>query len=261
MSPSVVLSLKYKKTPHTPLTELRFTTEGADAKIVKTELLLDDAVTETKASNHIFELVYRYPEKHIASANLRIGETSYFDSDGDGVIDATDEQCVKAIDLLTAAFPNLPKSHEPMTPQSLFTISPDYSGASALQQSYRSPCGSIAAEVHELRSHSMLWASIPPNSPPNEVHRHIGGIVYCVFYQGCGRFHRVTPHGFETLTINVTEANSFQMIAIADHLWYQPINTGPNHLQYFMIHAPNFENCEMLSLRKSDCPAEWPFEW
>ena len=259
-APAVTLHLSFAATPLTPATELVYRTDGLGRVVVDARLRIDGQESPTTASNDIFELTYRYREKAVSRAVLRIGDAEYVDDVGDGVVSAgpTDPRPVPAWEVLAAA---VPEAGRVANRQPLFPLVPALSGADALRTAFRAECGSLAAVVHELRGHSLLWAAVPPGSPPNEVHRHVGGIVYCVFYRGTGRFHRVTPGGFETVPIGVTDANPFQMVALADHLWYQPINTGPDPLHYFMVHAPAFEQSEMLALLREECRPEWGFEW
>jgi hypothetical protein len=262
-SPTVVLRLTFAATDYIPSTELVYRTVGAHAAIVETKLLVNGVAATSTASNDIFELTYRYREKSVSQAILRIGEIEHIDADGDGLVHAGDgpSRLIPAWELLLAAFPNYAGAVTPLQRQPLFPIVPDLSGSQAWHRSFRATCGSLAAVVHELRGHSLLWASIPPHSAPNDVHRHLGGTVYCIFYHGTGRFHRLTPDGFETLSISISDSNPFQMVALADHLWYQPINTGASPLLYFMTHAPAFEHSEMLSLPKYECRDDWEFEW
>lgn len=263
-SPTVVLRLTFAATDCTPSTELIYRTAGPDAAIVETRLLIDGVEAKSTASNDIFELTYRYREKSVTQAVLRIGEVQHTDADGDGIVEVGEAPSVVkpgAWELLRAAFPNVALAVQPPQRQSLFPIVPDLSGAQAVLRSFRATCGSLAAVVHDLRNHSLLWASIPPHAAPNDIHRHLGGTVYCIFYQGTGRFHRLAPQGFESLPVAISDSNPFQMIALADHLWYQPINTGKAPLLYFMVHVPAFEQSEMLSLPKSECRTEWEFEW
>jgi hypothetical protein len=90
----------------------------------------------------------------------------------------------------------------------------------------------------------------------------LGGSVYCLFFRGEGHFNRLDPaRGFETLPIKITDDNSFQFIVVPTHLWYQPINTSTDALQYFMIHEPAFERSEQLVLDQAECPANWKFEF
>jgi hypothetical protein len=61
--------------------------------------------------------------------------------------------------------------------------------------------------------------------------------------------------------IVIGDSNTFSMIAIPTHLWYQVINAGASALEYFMIHEPAFDASELLMLRSEDCPPEWAFEY
>lgn len=108
----------------------------------------------------------------------------------------------------------------------------------------------------------MLWVSVPENSSPNKVHRHLGGDVYWVFTRGQALFHRIhLKSGFETIAVEIKDDNPFHLISSADHMWYQPINTGNGPLEYLMVHEPSYEKSEELELAKDDCAPEWGFQF
>lgn len=260
------LSLHFNATAFTPPTSLVYRTSGDDPKVVEAFARVGPVEKPTAADASIVELVFRYRQKHVDRAVLSVGDVVHEDGDGRGCVEIRDGKPASgnasAWQIANQTFETSAKIGGVELAQQLYELVPNLTGEEAMARAFVATCGSTAAVVHEMRGHSVLWASIPPGGRPNEVHRHLGGSVYCLFFRGTGRFHRVDPQrGFETLTIHITKSNSFQLISIPSHLWYQPINTGDTDLQYFMIHEPAFDRSELLVLDESDCREEWGFEY
>lgn len=260
------LRLCYNATGFTPATTLVYRTADADPKAVEAFVRVGELETSTTADASMVELAFRYRQKHVDRAVLSVGDAVYEDAAGNGFMDLRDGKSVSgrsdAWQIVSRMAEYSAEIGRVGLAQQLYDLVPNLNGKDAIARAFVATCGSTAAVVHEMRGHSVLWASIPPGGRPNEVHRHLGGSVYCLFFQGRGRFHRVDPQrGFETLAIDVTTMNPFQMITIPNHLWYQPINTGETDLQYFMIHEPAFDRSELLVLDKSECRKEWGFEY
>jgi mannose-6-phosphate isomerase-like protein (cupin superfamily) len=214
----------------------------------------------------ILELAYRYPQKRVDKARLVVDGSVFHDINGDGIIEAQDggpaPHEVSVFKVLCSFFPDSPEIAKTSQTQLVYETIQNLAAGEGMAHAFIATCGSTAVEIHQVRGHSVLWASIPPGARPNEVHRHLGGSVYCLFYKGEGEFHRVDPYrGFETLPIRITNANSYQMVAIPTHLWYQPINTSDIDLQYFMIHEPAFDRSELLVLNRGECRQNWGFQY
>jgi hypothetical protein len=257
MSPGIELTTYYGATGLTPATSLTYRARLESGAVDEAIVRVGDQTRLTKAAADIFELIFRYPQKCVDRAVVAIGGAIYDDADGDGYIGSE-----SVWQILSRESGNVPGIRSRSGPQYIYELITRLSGQEALSRSFTATCGSTAADVHSMRGHNVLWASVPPGRAPNEVHRHLGGSVYCLFYRGRGRFHRVDPKGeFETLDIQITETNSFQMLAIPTHLWYQPINTGDANLEYFMIHEPAFDASELLVLDRDECRKEWQFEF
>jgi hypothetical protein len=264
MTDGIELITYYAATAQTPATSITYRAGGGDRTVTEAMVRIGDRMRPTKATADILELAFRYPQKRVSRAVLKIGDAMYEDVDGDGYVERAGDKVEsgtiwRVLGLELGGAPDAPRE---TGPQYIYDLVTRLSGEEAMRHSFIATCGSTAADVHSMRGHSVLWASVPPGRPPNEVHRHLGGSVYCLFFRGHGRFHRVDPKsGFETIPIDATDASSFQMIAIPTHLWYQPINTGDTDLQYFMIHEPAFDSSELLVLDRDDCPKEWLFEF
>lgn len=258
----VTLLLEFPGTEWTPPVSIEYFVDHVDAA-PRAIVRCDGGESQTVASNHIYELAFRYRDKGVGRATVRTRDRVWVDANGDGRIESHDGapavENVTVLECLESILePGSPR-REPRA-QELSSLVPELTGARAIESAFRATCGALAAHVHRLRSHSLLWASIAPGLPPNDVHRHLGGNVYCLFYQGVGEFHRVVPErGFETLEIEVNDSNPFHCIPIARHFWYQPINTGHRPLLYFMVNEPGYENSETLVLSKANCPPEWRF--
>lgn len=256
---NIELTVSFAATELTPEASLSYRA-GVDGKVTEAFAEIGGRRHATKATADIFELAFRYRQKQASSAVLAVGDATYKDSRGDGYADShgKTEMWRTLADHLGAAA-NVERQ---IGPQYLYDLVPEMTCEQARRQSFIATCGSTAADVHVMRGHSVLWASIPAGGPPNEIHRHMGGSVYCLFYKGKGHFHRVDPaRGFETLPIEIGGENTFRMIAIPTHLWYQPRNTGTEALEYFMIHDPAFDASELLILEKEECRKEWAFEF
>jgi hypothetical protein len=263
---TIELRLTHDATQYTAKTVLVYRATGIDAKVTDAFVNVNDVQHAIRADADLLELTHSYQHKWVNRATLNLGDSVFEDTDGDGRLELRDGSIISdriRTWELVAEHDGCPeadffaKRWKPM-----HDILSELSGSRAMERSFRASCGSTAAVVHELPSHSVLWASIPPQGSPNEVHRHLGGNVYCLFVKGTGRFHRLHPHnGFETIAIEVSELNPIHFIPIPTHMWYQPINTGSSELQYFMIHEPGFDSSELLRLQPDECRNDWGFEY
>lgn len=266
ISQFVELALYWNETQNTPATSLIYRARPGDARVAEALVNVGGTAHSTSTGASLLELAYRYAQKGVDRAVLSWDGCGQEDVNGDGVVELSDGKRLSSrITIFESASLVLLDSAESARVcrySFLYDSVPNLMAEDAMAHAFVATCGSTASRVHRMRSHSVLWASIPVGQMPNEVHRHLGGSVYCLFYRGQGCFHRVDPEkGFETLPIRITETNSFQMIALAPHLWYQPINTGAVALQYFMIHEPAFDPSELLVLDRLDCRVEWGFEY
>jgi|SRR5579859_3073959 len=262
----IELTIRFDASTFTPATGLVYRAEGINVSAV--HVITAGRQRHAAAEATIIELAYTYPQKGASSAELLLEQNRWLDVDGDGVVDFLNGNAIEgrveslwSILVEHLGFPVKDVVRNLRTPV-LYDIEPDLTCEDLRQRVFRASCGSTAADVQILRGHNVLWAAVPPGGSPNQVHRHLGGNVYCLFFRGRGRFHRVHPqHGFQTLPIEVSDSNSFQFVSIPLHLWYQPINTGDCPLQYFMIHEPTFDPSELLELERNECPPNWHFEY
>ena len=262
----IEMKLEFDPTGHTPATTLIYRAQLTSTNVVESVVNVGDSSRLTTATASIVELAHSYPQKKVRRMSLKLGDATYEDNNGDGYV-----ECHSAFDgRLTVPVWQIVRQAYEATGTSDVELSADYlyeavsqlCGDTARAKSFVATCGSIAADVLVTRTHNILWASIPARSRPNDVHRHLGGSVHCLFFKGQGHLHRVDPKsGFETVKIDISDTNAFQMIAIPTHLWYQPINTGDDDLEYFMIHAPAFDPSELLVLERDQCRGEWKFEY
>jgi mannose-6-phosphate isomerase-like protein (cupin superfamily) len=252
----------FAATDFTPTTSLSYTA-GSDGKVREAFAEVNGRRQAAKVTADIPELVFRYRQKQASSATFEAGGRVYRDPNGDGYAEVMIRGRSQKIEMWRALEGSLAIKIDPLiVPQYLYDFVRDVSCDEARHRSFVATCGSTAARIHAMHGHSVLWASIPPGREPNEIHRHMGGNVYCLFYRGEGRFHRVDPQrGFETLPVRIGDQNTFQMIAIPTHLWYQPVNTGLGVLEYFMVHEPAFDSSELLKLDRNECPEGWGFEF
>jgi mannose-6-phosphate isomerase-like protein (cupin superfamily) len=256
------LELIFAATRFTPETRLFYRSGDPAGKVSEARATVGKRTTTKQADADIYELAFRYRQKRVSSAVLRVGNTIYEDSDGDGRLEIRDGEVLAQRPLATEVMVPSPALNRALSLERLHDMEPNRSGKSALQNAFTASCGAQATEVHVLRSHSMLWVSVPKKSPPNKVHRHLGGEVYWVFTRGQGLFHRIhLKHGFETIAIEIKDNNPFHLISSADHMWYQPINTGDGPLEYLMAHEPSYEAAEELELAKEDSAPEWGFRF
>jgi hypothetical protein len=260
------LTLYHAATEYAPSTSLVYRARRGNVRVAEALARVDERERPIGADASVLELAFRYRHKNVSKAVICTENTVYEDTNGDGLMEFCDGEPapvgMSAWVLVNRMFEGSPETASVSQAELLYETVSSLTGEEALAHAFRATCGSTAAVVHQLRGHSVLWASIPPGARPNAVHRHLGGNVYCLFFRGVGRFHRIDQQrGFETLPVCVTESNPFQMIAIPTHLWYQPANTGDIALQYFMIHEPAFDQSELIELERRDCRPEWNFEF
>jgi len=263
----ITLTLHFAASQYTPATSLLYRANRSDPLITDSRVTVGDRELATTVTADFLELALRYSQKGVTSAELAFEPAVYRDTNGDGLIEMMQAKPSDArMPVWTRAAEFFGLSERDMLKYSrakmVYDIAQDLNCEDARLRMFTASCGSTVADVHATPTQSAIWAAVPPRGQPNEVHRHLGGSVYCLFFRGEGRFHRLDPtRGFETVPIKVTDENSFQFIAIPTHLWYQPINTGSDALQYFMIHEPAFERSEQLVLDEAECPASWKFEY
>ena len=256
------LELTFAATRFTPETTLFYRSEGSTGEVSEARVTVGGKAAMKQAEADIYELAFRYRQKRVSRAVLRVGNTVYEDSNGDGRLEIRDGEPLAQRPLATEVMVPSPALNRALSLERLHDIEPNRSGKLALQDAFTASCGARATEVHILRSHSMLWVSVPEHSPPNKVHRHLGGDVYWVFTRGHGLFHRIDlKSGFETIAVEIKDDNPFHLISSACHMWYQPVNTGDGPLEYLMVHEPSYDASEELELAKDECPSEWGFRF
>ena len=263
----ITLTLHFAAAQYTPATSLLYRANRGDPLITDSRVTVGDRELATTATADFLELALRYSQKGVTSAELAFDSIIFRDTNGDGLIETIQPKCLDTrVPVWNRAAEYFGLSERDMLKYSrtkmVYDMAQDLNCEDARLRLFTASCGSTVSDLHAIPTHSVIWAAVPPRGQPNEVHRHLGGSVYCLFFRGEGRFHRLDPaRGFETVPIKVTEENSFQFIVVPTHLWNQPINTGSDALQYFMIHEPAFERSEQVVLDQAECPPNCKFEF
>ncbi len=264
----IELTLTFNETRFLPLTTLTYRASKDSSKIQSGTIKMRDMERAVRADADLIELALRYRQKRVDRATLSVDGIEFLDADGDGLVETRDgERLAEKVPTWRLVVRELTGvSCQPSNiggMQWLYDVTPSLTGEEAMARAFVASCGSLASVVHQMRSHSVLWACVPSGGKPNNVHRHLGGNIYCLFYSGRGHVHKVDPdQGFQTVPIEVNnKAAPFQLVTLPTHLWYQVINAGSADLLYFMISEPAFDPSELLELEKHQCAPDWRFEW
>jgi nucleoside-diphosphate-sugar epimerase len=126
------LELTFAATRFTPQTTLFYRSEGPSGEVSEARVTVGGKAAMKQAEADIYELAFRYRQKRVSRAVLRVGNTIYEDSDGDGRLEIRDGEVLAQRPLATEVMVPSPALNRALSLERLHDIEPNRSGKWAL---------------------------------------------------------------------------------------------------------------------------------